>query len=405
MLLPSRSFPESGVIANPPAISSDVRPERFPSMQTQVMHEPAVGTPWLEYYPSAAGPPRRCYLESFPFTIGRHEATDLQINSSRVSREHARILHEDGAYRVKDLGSTNGTFLNGQRIEQSVLNDGDLLVVADVELTFFLGQATPTSAVTQVLGSESEDANRETPTDLICELRRMHQTLTLCSLVVAYQPIVELAGGQSFAFEALDDHGGPEQARAAAARRLLECECRVTGRLRHLRRLIAAEQSRGLPSQADLFLPIDGSEMGTARLAESLGALADVVGNARRLVVGIPQTAVCDLPHFREFCSRMRELGIAMAYDDISAAQMRVLETKDIRPDFLKLAPSLVRNLHRNRQREGEIRSLVQSGEALGCEIIAVGVESEAEANACREAGCRLGQGTFFSPPHTALDN
>lgn len=369
------------------------------------MHEPAVGTPWLEYYPSAAGPPRRSYLESFPFTIGRHESTDLQINSSRVSREHARLLYENGVYRVQDLGSTNGTFLNGRRIDQSVLNDGDLLVVADVELTFFLGQATPTSAVTQVLGSASEDADPETPTDLICELRRMHQSLTLSSLVVAFQPIVELAGGQSYAFEALDDRSGPEQARAAAGRRLLECECRVTGRLRHLRRLLAAEQSSRLPSQAELFLPVDGSEMGTARLAESLGALADVVCDMRRLVVEIPQAAVCDLPHFREFCGQMRELGIAVAYDGFSPAQMRILETKEIRPDFIKLAPSLVRNLHRNRQRESEVRSLVQSGEALGCEIVAAGVDSEADAQACRDAGCRLGQGTLFSPPPSFLDN
>ncbi len=369
------------------------------------MHEPAVGSPWLEYYPTAAGPPRRSYLESFPFTIGRHESTDLQINSSRVSREHATITLEEDGYRVKDLGSTNGTFLNGRRIDQSVLNDGDVLVVADVELTFFLGQSVRASAVTQILGNAKDETLLDSPTDLICELRRLHQTLTLCSLSTVFQPIVELADGRPFAFEALDDRSGPERARASAERHLLECECRVTGRLRHLRRLAATEQSRGLPQAADLFLPVDASEMGTASLADTLGVLADLVGDARRLTVVIPQGAVCDLPHFRELCSRMRQRGIALAYDGFSAAQMRVLETEEIRPDFLKLAPSLVRNLHRNRQRESQLRSVVRAGTDYGCEIIAAGLENEAETDACRELGCRFGEGTFFGHPQPVLNN
>lgn len=374
-------------------------------MQTQVMHEPAIGSPWLEYYPTGAGPARRSYLESFPFTIGRHESTDLQINSGRVSREHAMILREEGGYRVKDLGSTNGTFLNGRRIDQSVLSDGDVLVVADVEMTFFAGQPAVSSTATLVLDSGSGPVASDSPTDLICELRRLHQTLTLCSIATVFQPIVELADGRPAAYEALTDRSGPEPARASAERHLLECECRVTGRLRHLRRLAAAEQSRGLPGDADLFLPVDASEMGTARLAESLGALADIVGDARRLAVEIPQGAVCDLPHFRELCGRMRQLGIAVIYDGFSEGQIRVLETKEIRPDMLRLAPSLVRNLHRNRQRENQLRSVVRKAADFGCEIIAVSLENEAEADACREIGCRFGQGTFFGPPQPVLEN
>lgn len=369
------------------------------------MHEPAVGSPWLEYYPTAAGPPRRSYLESFPFTIGRHESTDFQINSSRVSREHARILQEEDGYRIKDLGSTNGTFLNGRRIDESTLNDGDVLVVADVELTFFVGQAVRTGAATLLLDLGQDQVSHDSPTDLICELRRLHQTLTLCSIATVFQPIVELADGRRFAYEALEDRSGPEHARGSAERHLLECECRVTGRLRHVRRLAAAEQSCGLPGDAGLFLPIDASEMGTARLAESLGALVDIVGEARRLSVEIPQGAVCDLPHFRELCNRMRQLGIAVTYDGFSAAQVRVLETKEIRPDFLKLAPSLVRNLHRNRQRESQLRPVVRAATDFGCEIIAVGLENEAEADACREIGCRFGQGTFFGHPQPVLNN
>ncbi|MFW6096895.1 MAG: FHA domain-containing protein [Chloroflexota bacterium] len=58
--------------------------------------------------------------------IGRDERADLVFNSSAVSRRHARIILRNGQYAIQDLGSSNGTFVNGQRIEQStVLKDGD----------------------------------------------------------------------------------------------------------------------------------------------------------------------------------------------------------------------------------------------------------------------------------------
>ena len=101
----------------------------------------------------------------------------------------------------------------------------------------------------------------------------------------------------------------------------------------------------------------------------------------------------------------MRQLGIAVIYDGFSEGQIRVLETKEIRPDMLRLAPSLVRNLHRNRQRENQLRSVVRKAADFGCEIIAVSLENEAEADACREIGCRFGQGTFFGPPQPVLEN
>src|SRR5262245_42496842 len=104
-------------------------------MRTQVMQEFAVGTPWLEQdVGGEAG--EKTLLQSFPFTIGRSDTADLQINSNQVSREHAVITRHGKRYRVRDLGSTNGTFLNGEQIEEATLSDGDLLVIAQVEFTF-----------------------------------------------------------------------------------------------------------------------------------------------------------------------------------------------------------------------------------------------------------------------------
>jgi predicted component of type VI protein secretion system len=65
-------------------------------------------------------------LEASEIIIGRDASNGVAINDSEVSRKHAKLSLHGSAYVVQDLGSTNGTFVNGQRITGSqVLNPGD----------------------------------------------------------------------------------------------------------------------------------------------------------------------------------------------------------------------------------------------------------------------------------------
>jgi predicted component of type VI protein secretion system len=67
-------------------------------------------------------------------TIGRHSDCQLRVNSSQVSRKHCQIFEKKGLLLVKDLGSSNGTYVNGEKIdEQRVLEPGDELGVGQVK--------------------------------------------------------------------------------------------------------------------------------------------------------------------------------------------------------------------------------------------------------------------------------
>jgi sigma-B regulation protein RsbU (phosphoserine phosphatase) len=59
--------------------------------------------------------------------LGRQHDSTICLSGNAVSRHHAQILRQGGDYFVEDLGSSNGTFVNGEQIQQATLADGDKL--------------------------------------------------------------------------------------------------------------------------------------------------------------------------------------------------------------------------------------------------------------------------------------
>lgn len=82
--------------------------------------------------------------------IGRKLDNDLVIQESMVSRYHAEIRFEDNQFRLHDLQSTSGTYLNQKKIENGVLYSGDIILLANVPLMFIDDSAD--------LAASSEDA-------------------------------------------------------------------------------------------------------------------------------------------------------------------------------------------------------------------------------------------------------
>ncbi len=68
--------------------------------------------------------------------IGRGLSADLHIDENSVSRRHAIIVHRPTGARVLDDRSSNGTFVNGRRISQAELRDGDVILVGRVVLRY-----------------------------------------------------------------------------------------------------------------------------------------------------------------------------------------------------------------------------------------------------------------------------
>src|SRR5271155_5869837 len=90
------------------------------------------GHPSLQYYPADSGAVP-ISLESLPFRIGRHSKANFMIPSQQISKEHAEISQCGDHFQIRDLDSTNGTFVNGQPITLAPLENNDIVHLAHEE--------------------------------------------------------------------------------------------------------------------------------------------------------------------------------------------------------------------------------------------------------------------------------
>ena len=79
---------------------------------------------------------RRVPLDKEMVTIGRLAESDVMVDDKGVSRRHAQIRTKDGRSTLTDLGSTNGTKLNGQQVQSRPLSDGDRITVGNTVIEY-----------------------------------------------------------------------------------------------------------------------------------------------------------------------------------------------------------------------------------------------------------------------------
>jgi diguanylate cyclase (GGDEF)-like protein len=94
-----------------------------------------------------------------PFSMGRHPTNELPIDDDSISRFHARFILENGEYWVEDLGSRNGTFIQGKRITRTIINDDDWVQLgARVSFRFALTDSRQEGLLRRLYESSTRDA-------------------------------------------------------------------------------------------------------------------------------------------------------------------------------------------------------------------------------------------------------
>lgn len=346
---------------------------------------------------SGSGPGQRFDLVDFPIEIGRHPECAITLNVDRVSRRHARIERDAaGRLLLEDLGSTNGTYLNGGRLETpTALEHGDVLHIGDREFRFVeaeVQQAPDLEQATRIgIGT--------LPNDFPLRVREFRELLDK-KMVCGYAQAIVHADGRPFGYEllgramhpGLDDGPGPMflLAEALGEQVPLSELLRRTG--------FAEAEARGL--DVPLFFNTHPEECrDDVRLLDELSLLRDLHPTLD-LVFEVHEAAVTDLDRMGRIRERLLALDIRLAYDDFGAGQARLLELVEVPPDVLKFDIALMRGLDGPESPKYRLlQTLNAMIQDLGVKTLAEGVEIEAQAEACRTIGIDYVQGFYYGRP------
>jgi len=97
--------------------------------------------------------------------VGRSSELDMVLVEDMVSRKHAKITTDDKNVTIQDLGSTNGTFVNGEKIRKVELKDGDRILIGTsiVKLVYVDGESTNSLSETEARSRMQNTANKRPP--------------------------------------------------------------------------------------------------------------------------------------------------------------------------------------------------------------------------------------------------
>ena len=335
------------------------------------------------------GTNQRVNVSGPSFTVGRHPSSNLCLSDTTVSGRHAEVLTINRDLFVRDLKSTNGTLLNGRKLQNLTgLRSGDVLHFGSVMYT--LQSSTDECMSSTVTADVSAEALAQVQFEKL--LRRP-------ALRPYYQPILRLSDNARVGFEVLSRSyllglETPDKMFRVAATRNVEAQLSQICRTEGLR------IGEGL-GNTHFYLNTHPVELSGIELFTSLEQLRNEFPEAQ-IVLEVHEGAVASSAVLQKVRQVTRELKMGLAYDDFGAGQARLKELFEVPPDVLKFDVKFVHGLPFSPpQHRATISSLIRIVRDLNVVPLAEGVETADEAAVCQELGFELAQGYLFGRAET----
>lgn len=336
-------------------------------------------------------------IDSSPFTIGRAEDCSLVLKSRWLSRHHAEIYTSGRFLWVRDLESTNGTFLNHERIsEAELLKDGDLIRFGSSSFHIRKTQPSRETNLDTTWGIELHGELSD-PSSYESFLRDL---LSTEAVFPHFQPIVRFSDSQTVGYEILGRVEKEPLPRDPSLLLELAASFGLASELSALFREKGTSIGRKLRGDPLLFVNTHPAEI--YRMDELEKSLRKIREQAPGLsvIVELNENSVTDSGEMRQLREILKDLGMGLAYDDFGIGQVRLVELATMPPDFLKFHISIIKNIHMAPRRLQEmVATFVKAAEDLGVAPLAEGIELNEESEACRQLGFKYAQGYLYGRP------
>ena len=345
---------------------------------------------------------QRIVIQNLPFRIGRSDELDFHLPAESVSYLHAELFLEHDVVTIRDMNSTNGTFVNRERVTVAKLQAGDILHIAEFEFRLGRDPIDQHTDVGTAAAIQTASLDRiALPGIFPGGARELSELLEKSLTFPVLQPIVTLPEARVVAYEVLGRGEHPSLPRDPQELLRIAESVGLAAELNRVFRRTAVE----LVKQADkkpplLFLNTHPTEIGKPELVESLEQLRQTAPDLE-FALEIHEGSVAEIPLIAELKTTLEELRIALAYEDFGLGE-RFLQLADVAPDYLKFDIHIVKRIVAAAPAERRLLStLVDATREIGSISIAGGVETQMEADVCCSLGFQLAQGYVYSKPLT----
>lgn len=330
-------------------------------------------------------------IDPFPFLVGRRPDVSLTLPRQTISGIHAEFFQTEGQLYIRDLGSTNGTYVNGHRIaEDQRIEPGSLIQFADIPFQLGLEQ------IVQDNSTKCQDV-----CDHAFALVQFQILIANAAVVPFFQPIIDIATGEVLAFEVLARSRLTGLETPAAMFRAAE-ELGMQIALSQLACKKGVEASWTLDPVPHLFLNTHPDELAAGGFLNWLCQLR-ALAPTQALTLEIHEAAVTDIADLKDLRRQLDELNMGLAFDDFGAGQARIAELAEVRPNHLKFDRRIITGLDKAEpSRRRFVQSLINAVHDLGILALAEGIETLGEFEVSRDLGFEAAQGFYFGRPESA---
>jgi EAL domain-containing protein (putative c-di-GMP-specific phosphodiesterase class I) len=351
------------------------------------------------YLDNISGAPGKWVIpvEPVPFIIGRDEDCNLTLQSNWVSRRHAEIHLSGGLLWIRDLGSTNGTYVNHKQIrEAELLEPEDIISFGRSEFSI--------RSVDSVRPALAQETIALEPFDDLSPLASyepfLQKLLRERVVVPHFQPILNFSDMHVAGYEILGRTNERDLPSNIGELFNVAVYLGYAAELSCLFREVGVDVGKKLPGCPQLFVntnPVEIYQMDN--LADSLEKVREKVPS-NPIVIEISEKAVTDVGEMKGFRNKLADLKIGLAYDDFGVGQIRLVELAKVPPDFLKFDISLIRHIHLAPKRLHQmVQTFVKATRDLGIAALAEGIECPEESETCQQLGFEYAQGYLFGRP------
>lgn len=335
-------------------------------------------------------PSRKFTINTSPFLVGRQSDSNLCLPLGCVSKKHAEFwVKPDGQLMLRDFGSTNGTFVNGEQLRGEMeIFENDLVHFAS--LVFRVGCLRSTQLTNNTI--------QEDVCDQALALIQFERLISDGGLLPYFQPLVRLVDRERIGFEILGRSRlfglqTPQEMFQAASQLNLESQ------LSEAFRITGIQKGVLFGSDVNLFVNTHPAELDRPELYQSLKLMREIAPD-QKITLEIHEAASTNMSMMRELCAVLDDLNMMLAFDDFGVGKARLIELGEVRPDFLKFDMKLTKDIESAPKKRQELVALFCNlVNNLGIQTLAEGVETEECHEVLLQMGFQLGQGFLYGRP------